>query len=183
MNPTILKHTRTFASLVAAGSLLAVPAIGQAAKPASPGKSGTHSKSTSHCKAHSIGFSLGGTLVSVTPDNPLTAGNEQTVALKITSANAAAKRSGDITDQDGDRKGVQVKGATYTIPASDAFVLRLNDYAAGETPTPAVDKVKVKGRIAMTTRKCAGPGASIADRLGAVDIRRVTISDRVPDVS
>ncbi len=182
MNATMLKHTRTFASLVAAGSLLAVPAIGQAAKPASPGKSGTHSKSTKSCtKAKSVGFSLSGTLVSVTADDPATTDvNEATVTMMITSGNAAAKRAGDIADQNAAKKGTQIKGATYTVPATDAYKLRLNGYEAPDTPSVG-DKVKINGRIAMTTKKCAPAGTSLADRLGAVDVKKVTISDRDPD--
>lgn len=182
MNATMLKHTRTFASLVAAGSLLAAPAIGQAAKPASPGKSGTHSKSTKSCaKAHSVGFSLGGTLVSLTADNPATTDvNEASVTMTITSGNAAAKRSGEIADQNAGKKGVQIKGATYTVSGTDAFKLRLNGYEGTDTPSVG-DKVKVNGRIALTAKKCAPAGTSLADRLGAVDVKKVTISDRDPD--
>ena len=181
MNATMLKHTRTFASLVAAGSLLAVPAIGQAAKPASPGKSGA-SKSTKNCaKAHSVGYSLSGTFVSAVADDAATTDvNEGSITMTITSGNAAAKRSGDIADQNASRKGVQIKGATYTISGADTFALRLNGFEGTDTPSPG-DKVKVNGRIAMTTKKCAPAGTSRADRLGAVDIKKVTISDRDPD--
>ncbi|HUR86973.1 MAG TPA: hypothetical protein VMY78_16695 [Solirubrobacteraceae bacterium] len=177
-----MKHTRKFASLVAAGSLLAVPAIGQAAKSDTHGKSGTHSESTKSCtKAHARGFSLSGTLVSVVADDAATTDvNEGAIKLLITSGNAAAKRSGDIADQDADRKGVQIKGAEYTIAGADTFSLRLRGYEGTDTPSVG-DRVKVNGRIAIAAKKCVPAGTSLADRLGAVDIRKVTISDRDPD--
>ena len=60
-------------------------------------------------------------------------------------------------------EGVQVAGATYTVPATDAFVLKLNGYEGTDTPSPG-DRVKVSGRIARTKARCAPEGATLADR-------------------
>jgi hypothetical protein len=160
-----------FASLVAAGALLAVPATGQA-KPAGQGQSCTN--------PHKVGLTVGGTLVSVTADDPTTPVSEATVTLKITSANRHLRKSGEIADQDASKKGVQVKGAEFTVAAGDAFLMKLNGYEGTDTPSVG-DKVMVKGKIALTKKRCATAGTSTADRYGAIDVRKVTISDRDPD--
>lgn len=179
MSLTMLKHTRTLASVVAAGALLAVPAIGQAAKPADAGKGKSKSAESCTTKAHNVGFSVGGTLSEYTAATPASAA---TIKLKITSANSHARKSGEIADQNPAKKGVQAKGAELTVPvaAGDAFVLKLNGYEGTNTPTVG-DKVKVNGRIALMKRKCAPANTSTADRYGAIDVRKVTISDRDPD--
>lgn len=180
MNPTITKHTRTLAAAVAAGALLAVPAAALAAK-GDHGKAGKAHKAAAACtKTHSVGYSLTGTLVAVTADDAATQANEATVTLKVLHGNNAARRSGDIADQDATKRGTQVRGAEVTIPATDAFVLRLHGYQGTDTPSVG-DRVKVKARIAVTSRRCAAAGTSIADRFGAIDVRRVTVSDRDPD--
>lgn len=172
------KHTRTLASVAAAGALLALPVTGQAAKPAVTGKD--RANAARCATAQTVGFSLTGTLVSVTADDPATPAGEATVTLTVRSANSHARRSGEIADQDAAKKGVQVRGATFTVPAGDAFELRLRGYEGTDTPS-AGDRVKVHGRIAVTKKRCAPAGTSVADRLGAIDVRRVTISDRDPD--
>ncbi len=182
MNPTS-KQARTFASLLTAGALLAVPAAGQADKSGDAAKrQGKADQRAATCaQARSAGFSAKGTLVKFTADDPATPSvNEATVTVTLTSANRHARKSGDIVDQDAAKRGVQVKGAEFTIPASDAFALRLKGYEGTDTPS-AGDKVKVKGRIALTRKKCAPAGTSRADRYGATDVRRVSISDRDPD--
>ncbi|MEA2157089.1 MAG: hypothetical protein QOE11_3229 [Solirubrobacteraceae bacterium] len=183
MNKTFSKHSRTLASVVAAGAVLAVPAAALAAKPDDHGQANAkahHGHAANCAKTHDVGFSLTGTLVSLTADDPATPASEATVTLTVTSANSHARRSGDVADQNADKKGVQAKGATFTVPATDAFALRLHGYQGTDTPSPG-DRVKVKGRIARLSQKCAPAGASIADRLGAIDVRRVTISDRDAD--
>ena len=65
-------------------------------------------------------------------------------------------------------------GATYTVPATDAFVLKLNGYEGTDAPA-AGDSVKVSGRIARTKSRCAPEGTSVADRYATPDVRRVTI--------
>lgn len=174
MNLTSSHKTRTFASLVAAGALLAAPAIGQA----NPAKG----KSASSCaKAHNVGYKLGGTLVSITPDDATTPANEATLTMKLTSSNSAARKSGDIADQDATKPGVQVEGAEVTLSTTDAYTLKLNGYEAPDTPSVG-DKVHVVGKIALTKKRCAPAGTSVADRYGASNIRKVTISDRDADV-
>ena len=175
----MLKTVRTIATVAVTGALLAVPATALAA-PGGQGKS--QGKAKSCAKTPKVGFQVSGTLVSVTADDPATTDVfEGTVTLTVTSANSHAKKSGELADQDATKDGVQVVGATYTVPATDAFVLKLNGYEDTDTPSPG-DKVKVSGRIAVTKKRCATEGTSTADRYAAPDVRRVTISDRDEDV-
>lgn len=171
--------------MVTAGALLAIPAPVVASKPDGAGRSAGHGKqagkAADRCaKTHKVGYMVKGTLVSVTPDDPATVASEATVTLKLTSANKHARRSGDIVDQDAAKRGVQAKGFVYTVAAGDAFRLRLRGYEGTDTPSVG-DKVHVSGRIGLTKRRCAPAGTSVADRYGAVDVRRVTIGDRDPD--
>ena len=172
------KHARTLGSLLAAGALLAVPAAGLAAKPAGKGKAAkAHA-----CKAHNAPFNVTGTLVSAVADDlatPLV--NEGTITMTVTGANRHARNSGELTDMNLTKKGVQAKGGTYTIAAAtDAFALKLDGYEAPDSVSPG-DRVKVHGKVAVTRKRCAAAGTSTADRLGAVDVRRVTIGDRDAD--
>jgi hypothetical protein len=162
-----MKHARTLTSLVATGALLAVPATGLAAKPAAK-PANPHS-----CKAQSAPYQVSGTFVSA----DVAAG---TITLTVTGANHHARNSGEIADQNAAKKGVQVKGGTYKVAATDAFVLKLNGYETPDSPS-AGDKVKVHGKVAVTRKRCAPVGTSTADRYGAVDIRRVTLGDRDAD--
>ena len=171
-----MKHARTLGSLVAAGALLAVPASGLAAKPATTAKPAK----ANACKVHAAPFNVSGTFVSGSADDPMTVANEGTVTFTITAANSHARKSGEIADQDLVKKGVQVKGATMTVPTTDAYVLKLNGYEAPDTVSVG-DRVKVHGKIALTRKRCAPAGTSTADRYGAVDVRKVTISDRDAD--
>ena len=128
-----------------------------------------------------VGYSVSGTLVSATADDPATTEVfEGSVTITVTEANGHARRSGEIADQDATMEGVQVAGATYTV-SGDAFKLRLNEYDDLDTPSPG-DPVKVIGRIPRTRAKCAAEGTTLADRYGAPDVRKVTISDADPDV-
>lgn len=179
MTQTMTKHARTLACAIAAGALAAGPAVALA----DPGKP-DHGKSPKNAKScettHSVGFSVVGTLVGLTADNPATPASEATVTLKVLAANGHARRSGDIADQDPVKPGIQVRGASFSVPAGDAFTLRLNGYTGTDTPSPG-DRVKVNGKIARTARHCAAATTSIADRYGAIDVRKVTVSDRDPD--
>jgi hypothetical protein len=167
-------------SLVAAGALLAVPAIGQATGNANKGKGKSKGHAKSCAKAHKAPFIVGGTLVSVTLDDPATPENTGTVTLMVKSANSHARKSGDIDDQNLAKKGVQVKGATLTIAASDAYTLKLNGYEGSDTPSIG-DRVKVHGKTPLIKSRCAPAAMSTADRYGVTDVRRVTISDRDAD--
>jgi hypothetical protein len=171
----MLRTIRTIAMLAAAAALLALPAMALAAK-------GGQGKAKNCAKNPKVGYQVGGTLVSVTEDDPISGANEASVTLTVTSANRHARNSGEIADQDPATEGVQVVGATYTVTgATDAFELKLNGYEAPDTPSVG-DKVKVSGRIVVTKKKCAPAGTSTADRYAAPDVRTVTISDRDPDV-
>jgi hypothetical protein len=153
--------------------LLALPTTGLAA-------TGGQGKAKNCDKVATVGYQVRGTLVSATADDPATPVSEATVTLTLKSANSHARRSGEIADQDPDRKSVQVKGATYTVSAGDAFTLKLNGYEGTDTPSLG-DKVKVSGRIDVTKKRCAPAGTSAADRYAAPDVRTVTISDRDSD--
>jgi hypothetical protein len=177
----MLKNAKTMATLVAAGTLLAAPAAGIAAKGGTHPAGSTHGKAKSCAKANTVGYQVSGTYVSAVPDDPATtAVNEATITLKVTSANSHARKSGEIADQNATKKGVQVKGATYTVAATDAFVLKLNGYEGTDTPSVG-DRVKVSGSIKLTKKSCAPAGTSTADRYAAPDVKKVTLSDRDPD--
>lgn len=174
----MLKNTKTITALAAAGALLAVPAAGLAAK---GGNSDTaKGKAKSCAKVSGLGYQVSGTLVSATADNPATPASEASVTLTVTSANSHAAKSGEIADQNATKKGVQVKGATYTVAAGDAYTLKLNGYEGTDTPSVG-DRVKVSGKIKLTKKRCAPAGTSTADRYAAPDVKKVTISDRDPD--
>jgi hypothetical protein len=179
----MLTNAKTIATLIAAGTLLAAPAAGLAAHGASHGSSGTHGKAK-NCttNTHTVGYQVSGTLVSITADDASTPASEATVTLQVTSANRHAARSGEIDDQNATKKGTQVKGATYTVAAGDAYVLKLNGYEDGDTPS-AGDRVKVSAKIKLTKHACAPAGTSVADRLAAPDVTKVTLTDRDRDGS
>jgi hypothetical protein len=114
-------------------------------------------------------------------DAATTAVSEATVTLVVTAANRHARNSGELEDQNADRKGVQVVGAIYTVPAGDAYLLKLGDDGAA-VPSEG-DRVKVKGRLALTKKRCAAEGTSTADRYDTPDVTRVAISDREPETT
>jgi hypothetical protein len=140
-------------ALAVAAALVAAPASALAAK-------GGQGKAKSCEKTLTRGYQVAGTLVSWTEDS---------VTLTVTSANRHARNSGELA------------GETYTVPAGDAYVLKLgNDGAA----VPSVgDRVKVKGRIALEKKRCAAEGTALEDRYAAPDVTRVTISDREPETT
>ena len=153
-------------ALAGAIALVAFPATG-VAKKGEHGKSGAHAKGGKgkNCaKVHTRGFQVGGTLVSMTADDPATLdSSEATVTLTVTSANKHARVAAELA-----------KGATYTVPVGDAFELKLSgDYGTG---APAAgDSVKVKGRVAITKKRCALEGTSTADRYATPDVTRVSV--------
>lgn len=175
------KNAKMIATMVAAGSLLAAPAAGIAAK---GGHSATAKGKAKACatKTTGVGYQVSGTLASVTLDDPATtAVNEGAITLLVTSANSHAAKSGEIADQNATKKGVQVKGATMTLAvATDAYTVKLHGYEGTDTPSVG-DRVKVSGRIKLTKKACAPAGTSTADRYATPDIKTVTISDRDPD--
>lgn len=175
----MLKNAKTIAGLVAAGAMLAAPAAGIAAK---GGHSAAAKGKAKNCatKTVSVGYQVGGTLVSAIADNPATAASEATVTIKVTSANSHAAKSGEITDQDAAKKGVQVKGATYTVAAGDAFTVATNGYEGTDTPSVG-DRVKISGKIKLTKKACAPAGTSTADRYATPDVKKVTLTDKDAD--
>lgn len=176
-----MKKTRLTVVALAAGALLALPATGLAA-PGGQGKS--QGKAKSCANAPKVGFQISGALVSLSQDDPGTTGvvEPSAVELTITAANRHARHAFASLDTDADRKGVQLKGAPWELSsADDAFTLELNGYEGDDTPS-AGDKVKVSGRVPVTKKRCAAQNASLADRYGKPDVRKVTISDRDEDV-
>jgi len=177
----MLKHTRTLAALVAGGALLALPVTGLA----KPGNSHGKGQGSAHsCKAKKVGFVVRGTLVSYEADAATTPTvNEAVVTMTVTGGNKHARKSGELADMDAVKDGVQVKGGTYVATAADdAFKLKLNGYQGTDTPSVG-DKVMVIGKIALTKKRCAADGTSLADRYGDTNIKRVKISDRDPDTT
>jgi hypothetical protein len=175
----MLKTIRVIAAVAVAAALVVVPATALAAK---GGQGKGKGKAKSCAKTLTRGFQLTGTLVSMTADDPATTdSSEATLTLTVTAANSHARNSGELEDQNADRKGVQVVGATYTVPAGDAFVLMLGDDGAA-VPSEG-DRVKVKGRIAVVKKRCAAEGASAADRYATPDVTRVKISDPEPEAT
>ena len=151
----MLKNTKMIATFVAAGAMLAAPAAGLAAKGGN--SAAAKGKAKACATAKSVSYQVSGTFVSAVADDPATPANEGTITMTVTSANVHAAKSGEIADQNATKKGVQVKGATMTIAATDAFVLKLNGYEAPDTPS-AGDKVKVSGKIALTKKRCVVRG-------------------------
>jgi hypothetical protein len=182
----ILKTAGKITALAGLAALLVFPATGVAKK----GEHGGHGHGHGHGKAHklnaqskgcaklrTVGYQVTGTLVSVTPDDPATPDSEATVTLTVSSANSHARSSGELEDQNVDRKGNQVVGATYTVPAGDAYVLKLG--GDGTAVPAAGDRVKVKGRVAVTKKRCVAEGMT-TDRYATPDVSRVTISPTEP---
>jgi hypothetical protein len=162
-----MKKAGRISMLAALAALLLVPASALAAK-------GGQHKAKQCAKVATVGYQVSGTLVSMTADDPATPESEATVTLTVHSANSHARNAGVIDDQNADRKGIQVRGATYTIAAGDAYVLKLGNGGAA-VPSPG-DRVKVKGRIARAKKHCAAGATAVPD------VTRVTISDREPAV-
>jgi hypothetical protein len=153
-----MKMTRTLAALGALGVLVAVPITADA-------KQGSN-HSCSHPSV-TRAFVVTGTLVSWDGTN---------LEITVKSANRHARNSGEIADQDASKKGVQVKGATYSITlASDTFKTSQSDYEAGEQPS-AGDKVRIIGRIAITKSRCA-TDETLAERSAAPNVKRVKFID------
>ena len=161
------KNARTIAAVTAAGAVLALPATVAAQRPDNPG----HQGRTQSCQnVRTVAYHVSGTLVSAAAGS---------VTMTVRSANSHARKSGEIADQNATRRGVQLRGATISVPVTGA-TLRLRGYEGTDTPS-AGDRVRVSGRIPLQKRNCAAAGTSLADRYGAPQIRRVTISDRDPD--
>ena len=171
-----MNKARNILALALAAALFAVPATALGAK-GGQGKSkkGGQGKAKTCAKTQQVGFQVGGTRVSVTADDAATTdASEATVTLTVTSANSHARNSGELADMDAARKGVQANGGTYTVPAGDAYELKLGEDGT-VVPAPG-DRVKVKGRIAVTKKRCAADGTSVADRYATPDVTRVSIS-------
>jgi hypothetical protein len=171
-----MRMLRHVALLVPVGALLVAPVTVQARHnhPDHP-RANHHGRSCDHTPR--VGFVISGTLTSFTADDPNTPANEASVTLTVKHAGLHARRSGELADQDANKRGVQVAGDTYTVnAATDSFRLRLVGYETGETPA-AGDHVRVSGLIPRTKKRCATEGTSTADRYGTPNVKRVSIRD------
>ena len=174
----MIKRIQFTALLIAACGLLAIPAVGQAHHKAGHSKGGK-GKSCAKKPTVNKGFTVKGTLVSYTADNPATPdSNETRVEITVTGANRHARVSGELADTNPTKPGVQVTGGSYTVSSSpaDRFGVRLAGYETGE-PAAAGDKVRIVGKITVRRKKCAAKGATLDDRYGKVNVRKVKIID------
>ena len=172
-----MKRLQTIGLLVAAGALLAVPAVGQAdhgvphgkAKGKAKREGKARGKSQSRCVVNK-GFVVKGTLVAGGYNAGGPAAGDETVTLDVTKMNKHASRAG-LTDA--------VAGGSLqyrvTNAGSDPFRLQISDEVPGTAPG-AGDRVRISGKVAVTKRKCE-PNASLEDRYGIVDVRKVKIVD------
>jgi hypothetical protein len=170
---------RLLAALAAGGALVVAPTVGWAHHKDGHTKGPAGGQQSKRCKkpATNVGFVVRGTLTAFTADDTATTANEATVSIAVTGANRHARNSGDLADMDPARSGTQVEGGAFTVGASaDPFRVQLEDFEAAEAPA-AGDSAKIIGKIARTKAKCAAPGTSVADRYGAVNIRKVVIHD------
>lgn len=171
-----MKRTQTMALLVATGALLAVPAIGQANNPVHgehnhpTGKAKGHGKSCAKKPTVNKGFVVKGTLVTYDAGAP--AAGDETVTINVTKMNRHAGRS-DLTDAL-PADGLQYKVSGVAGPDSDPFKVQLGGFEPNEIPG-AGDKVRIIGKVAVTRKKCAAPGDTLADRYGKVNVRKVKI--------
>ena len=164
---------QTIATLAAAGTLLALPAVAVAHHKVGHdnGRNGDGtSRSCANKPTVNKGFVVKGTLVSYTADNPATENaNEESLTLTVTKQNRHARRAG-LTDVAGGTPGLQ-----YTLnDADDSFALRLSGFEGSEPPG-AGDRVRIVGKVAVRRKKCAPAGTSLEDRYGDVNVRRVKV--------
>ncbi|MDQ3587115.1 MAG: hypothetical protein M3375_02000 [Actinomycetota bacterium] len=174
----MIKRIQFTILLIAAGALLAIPAVGQAHHKTGHSKGGK-GKSCAKKRTVNKGFVVRGTLVRYRADDPATSDvNETRVEITVTRANRHARVSGELDDTNATKPGVQVAGGSYTVSSSpaDRFGVRLSGYETGE-PAEAGDRVRIVGKIAVTRKKCATAGASLDERYGDVNVRRVKIID------
>ncbi|HEV2724003.1 MAG TPA: hypothetical protein VGV10_05170 [Thermoleophilaceae bacterium] len=176
----MIKRTRSLALLVAAGALLAVPAVGQAnhkdshdpgAKAEGKAKAKGHGKTKGNGPRRSCaerptvnkGFVVKGTVVSYSATTPL--------VITVTKANRHARLSGQLGDAS------PLPGVQFSVPTSDTFKVRLKEYEAGESPG-AGDAVRIIGKVAVTRKKCVTDQQdTLAKRYGAVDVRKVKFTE------
>jgi hypothetical protein len=155
-----LTRVSWLAALLAVG-VLAAPPIAQA-KPGPKNGNGT-SKSCEKKPAVSKAFVVKGTLNGLTGSQ---------VIITVTGANRHAQASGELADQD-----VVLLGVQYLVEGTlDPFELKLSGYAEGEDPAVG-DKVRIKGKIALTKAKCAEEGATLDERYVEPNVKRVKIID------
>jgi hypothetical protein len=166
-----MSKTRLVAAL-AAVSVVAAPVAADARRD-NPNRA---NRGANSCRPHHPVFEVTGTLQSYTADTAGTSANEAAVTMTIRNANRHARRSGELTDMNPNRRGLQARGGTFTVDNDDdVFPVRLFNFEPNETPA-AGDRVRVSGRITLAKRRCS-PGTSLADRYGELNVKRVRIRD------
>jgi hypothetical protein len=161
-----MSKIRPIGLLLALLALAAVPAVSQGKKTPSPdwcAKHGTVKRA----------FTVRGHLGSFSPTD--SKGTASSIEIIVSSANRHARNSGEIDDQDANKPGVQVKGATYSV-SSDSFKYKRVGYEPNEA-SEAGDKAKLVGKIEYTKKRC-DPNATLADRYDDVNIRKVVVKDK-----
>jgi hypothetical protein len=155
-----MRRARTFALLLAL--------IGLAATPGAAASRNSHPSRSLHpnqrCKHPTVkrSYIVTGTLVSW---------DGTAVEITVHNANHAARYSGELTDQNPNRKGVQVRGGTYSVDRNnDAFQTFFSGYEPNEQPS-AGDKVRIRGTVLYTKKHCGGPSYS------DVNVKRVKLID------
>ena len=148
---------------IAAFAALAIPAAGQAEKPADAGKQGAQQKAahTQTAKTKNVAFVIRGTGLATLPvtDGKLTG----PLTLDPTSANRHARKALDLTK-------TEIRGTDTTSfgVADDAVIVRYVGLTSTDALQPT-DKVKVIGKVARTRN----PDHTVT--YGALDIRKITI--------
>lgn len=140
---------------------LALPAAAQAAKPAEPGKQGREKAAAQTTKTKGVAFTLKGTGLTALPvaDGALTG----PLTLDPTAANKHARTLLTLTRADIEGTGTETVGT-----AGDKVVVRYVGLTATDA-LQATDVVKVQGKVART-------GKGKEKTLGALDVRRITIT-------
>ena len=159
-----MRRTRTFALLLALVGLAAMP--GTAASRNSHPTRGLRPNQS--CKHPTVkrSYVVTGTLVSW---------DGTTVGITVHSANRAARHAGELTDQNPNKRGVQVRGGDYSVDSnSDAFQTYFSGYEPNEQPA-AGDKVRMRGTALYTKKHCGGPNYS------GVNVKRVKFIDHDGD--
>jgi hypothetical protein len=161
----MIKKTAVAAALAA----LAVPAVVQADKPEKTGKENAAAKKA---KTKSVGFTVGGLYVS---GFDLTKSGEQDLTsftLKVTSANKHARQYLGLATKE--TKPSEESPREETITVADKAIVTFVGFEQDDT-LDATDLVKVIGKVTRS-----GKGKSKTAEGGALDIRKITITDVEP---
>ena len=153
-------------ALAAAVVALAVPAAAQADKPEKTGKENAAAKKA---KTKSVGFTVGGLYVS---GFDLAKSGEQDLSsftLKVTSDNKHARQYLGLDSKA--TKPSEESPREETVTITDKAIITFVGFEDGDT-LDSTDLVKVIGKVTRS-----GKGKSKTAEGGALDIRKITITD------